>query len=105
MINYIVLLCRELKSDQQNGCIRKVVVIPKRFENAVLIGLHSQYGHIVDQKLFETARLLFYMKGLYQSCHLVEDTCPTCQECKINVIQQTPELNKVPRFAQARCFI
>ena len=92
------------KKRSADGTIRKVVVIPKRFENSVLIGLHAQYGHMAGQKLFETARLLFYMKHLYQACHLVGDTCATCQESKINRRQQIPELNKVPRFAPGTVF-
>jgi hypothetical protein len=92
------------KKRSADGVIRKVIVIPKRFENSVLIGLHSFYGHAAGEKLFQTARLLFFMRNLYQACHLVGDTCALCQECKIDRRRLIPELNKVPRFAPGTVF-
>jgi hypothetical protein len=78
--------------------IDKIVVIPRAFQQAVLVDLHEKAGHPAGEKLFETARLLIYFKNLYHACFKVATSCRLCQQVKIDRSRAIPELHPTPIF-------
>jgi hypothetical protein len=93
------------KKRSADGAILKTVVIPKKFENAALTSLHEKFGHFAGQQLFDTARLMFYMPKLYESCFQVARTCLSCQQTKINRQKQIPALHPTPLFGPGKVFL
>ena len=93
------------KKRSADGTILKTIVIPKKYEHSALTSLHDKYGHFAGQKLFDTARLLFYMPKLYESCFQVARTCLSCQQTKINRQKQIPELHPTPLFGPGKVFL
>ena len=85
-----------------DGSSRSLVVIPKKFQQAVLVDLHERYGHPAAQKLYDTARILFYFNNLHMACCEVAKTCQTCQQVKIDRNRQVPELKNLPIFGPAQ---
>jgi hypothetical protein len=84
-----------------NGTSRKLVVIPHKFQQAVIVDLHKKYRHPAAQKLYDTARILFYFKGLFTACVEIAKTCHICQQVKIDRHRQIPALKSLPIFGPA----
>jgi hypothetical protein len=85
-----------------DGTSRKLVVIPHKFQQAVIVDLHEKYGHPAAQKLYDTARILFYFKGLFTACVEIAKTCHICQQVKIDRHRQIPALKSLPIFGPAQ---
>jgi hypothetical protein len=63
---YRLVLPRSRKRKIADNLPRKVLVVPKKFENAVLTSLHSITGHAGAQKMYDLARLYVYMPRLFE---------------------------------------
>ena len=92
------------KKRSADGLTRKVVAIPKTFQQAVLDDLHFKHGHAAGERLFETARLSIYFKNLYSACFAIANTCTLCQRTKIDRRKQVPELYSTPIFGPGKVF-
>ena len=93
------------KKRSVDGETVKCIVIPNKFENIVLTELHEKTGHPAGQRLFDLARLLFYMPKLYESCFQIAQICTLCQETKINRQRQVPPLVSTPQYGPGRVFL
>jgi Integrase zinc binding domain len=83
----------------------KLVVIPKEFQQAILVDLHEKYGHPAGQKLFDTAGLMLHFKNLYQACFAIGTTCILCQQVRIDRSRSIPELNPLPIFPAGKVWL
>ena len=88
-----------------DNTIRKVLAIPQRFQESILINLHETQGHPAGQRLFEAARLSIHFKNLYAACFEVAKCCTLCQQVKIDKRKQIPELHPLPIFAPGEAWM
>jgi hypothetical protein len=95
---YKLVLPRGRKRKTADNLPRKVLVIPKKFENAVLTSLHSITGHAGAQKMYDLARLYVYMPRLFESCTLAASSCQRCHQTKFDRRQQIAPLGQMPVF-------
>jgi hypothetical protein len=95
---YKLVLPRGRKRKIADNLPRKVLVVPKKFENAVLTSLHSITGHAGAQKMYDLARLYVYMPRLFESCTLAAGSCQRCHQTKFDRRQQIAPLGQMPVF-------
>jgi ribonuclease HI len=95
---YRLVLPRSRKRKIADNLPRKVLVVPKKFENAVLTSLHSITGHAGAQKMYDLARLYVYMPRLFESCNLAASSCQRCHQTKFDRRQQIAPLGQMPVF-------
>jgi hypothetical protein len=87
-----------------DGSVRKVLAIPQKFQQAILIDLHKAHGHAAAERLFQAARLSIHFKNLYSACFEVSKSCILCQQVKIDKSKQIPELHSTPIFRVGEVF-
>jgi hypothetical protein len=95
---YKLVLPRGRKRKTADNLPRKVLVVPKKFENAVLTSLHSITGHAGAQKMYDLARLYVYMPRLFEGCTLAASSCQRCHQTKFDRRQQIAPLGQMPVF-------
>jgi transposase InsO family protein len=95
---YKLVLPRSRKRKVADSLPSKVLVIPKKFENAVLTSLHAITGHAGAQKMYDLARLYVCMPRLFEGCTLAASSCQRCQQTKFDRRQQIAPLRQMPVF-------
>jgi transposase InsO family protein len=95
---YKLVLPRSRKRKVADSLPSKVLVIPKKFENAVLTSLHAITGHAGAQKMYDLARLYVCMPRLFEGCTLAATSCQRCQQTKFDRRQQIAPLRQMPVF-------
>jgi transposase InsO family protein len=95
---YKLVLPRGRKKKVADSLPSKVLVVPKKFENAVVTSLHAITGHAGAQKMYDLARLYVYMPRLFESCNLAASSCQRCQQTKLDRRQQISPLRQMPVF-------
>jgi transposase InsO family protein len=95
---YKLVLPRGRKRKVADSLPSKVLVIPKKFENAVLTSLHAITGHAGAQEMYDLARLYVCMPRLFERCNLAASSCQRCQQTKFDRRQQIAPLRQMPVF-------
>jgi hypothetical protein len=95
---YKLVLPRGRKRKIADNLPRKVLVVPKKFENAVLTSLHSITGHAGAQKMYDSAKLYVHMPHLFEACNLAATSCQRCHQTKFDRRQQIAPLGQMPVF-------